>query len=281
VITKTIVNKKLPFYLVPVRFLYRKIASRLFKNVRLIQIERDSIKYLLWANEDVGKRMILQGGYEQSELLAFRKLIRNDDICIDVGGNVGIFSLNFAKCCGEHGHVYVIEPMRKNQLVIELAAEINGLKNMSVFRYALSDRDGEVTLEIPSADGAYAYIKSNHDKSGSEQLSVRCLPLGKFVNEQAIQKIDVLKIDVEGAEKLVLDGGKEIFLDNRRKPRVLMVELVDEFLGRFGATVLGVLAMMSELGYEPYYAQSNGELLPFDTKDINQIFNVFFLHRGS
>jgi FkbM family methyltransferase len=246
----------------------------------LFQIEKDSIKYLLWANEDIGKRMILQGGYEQSELLAFKKLIRNGDICIDVGGNVGIFSLNFAKCCGAHGHVYVIEPMKKNQLVIELAAEINGLKNVSIFPYALSDRDGEVVLEVPSVDGAYAFIKPSQDSSSSGQLSVRCLPLSQFVQEQAIRQLDILKIDVEGAEKLVLDGGKEILSDGSRKPRVVMVELVDEFLGRYGATVSSVLSMMSELGYEPYYAQGNGELLPFDMRDINRIFNVFFLQRG-
>lgn len=280
-IAKTIVSKRLPFYLVPVRFLYRNIASRIFKNVRLFQLEKDSIKYLLWANEDIGKRMILQGSYEQSELLAFNKLIRNGDICVDVGGNVGIFSLNFAKACGEQGHVYVIEPMRKNQLVIELATVINGLKNVTVFPYALSDRDGVVTLEVPSIDGAYAFIKSTEDNNGSVQFSVRCLPLGIFAHEQSIQKIDILKIDVEGAEKLVLDGSMEILLDKSRKPRVVMVELVDEFLGRYGATVADVLSVMARLDYEPYYAQGNGELRPFDTSDINRIFNVFFLRRGS
>ncbi len=275
--TKTIVSRQLPFFLIPIRFIYRNIATRIFKKIRLFQVERASISYLLWANEDIGKRMMLQGGYETSELLAFKKLIHDGDVCIDVGGNVGIFSLNFAKCCGPHGHVYAIEPMRKNQLVIELAAEINGFKNVAIFPYALSDRAGSVVLEIPSVDGAYAYIKSTREDGKFDQLTVRCLPLDKFVQEQEIKRVDILKIDVEGAEKLVLDGGREILSDINRRPRVVMVELVDEFLARYATTVSEVLTMMSGLGFAPFYAQGNGELVPFSNEDINKIFNVFFL----
>ena len=275
--SKTIVNKKLPFFLLPLRALYRYIASRIFNSVRLFQIKKNNIKYLVWANEDIGKRLILQGGYETNELLAFHRLIRQGDVCVDVGGNVGIFSLNFAKCCKNEGKVYVIEPIRKNQLVIELAAIVNGIDNIQIFPFALSDRDGEVVLEIPSIDGAYAYIK-NSDQTGSvANLTVRCLPLDVFVNEQNIMRIDILKIDVEGAEMLVLEGGKAILSDPVRRPRVVMVELVDEFLNRYGSNVSDVLSMMGSLGYQPFYAHGNGELLAYKRENVNKLFNVFFI----
>ncbi len=275
--TKKIVDKRLPFYLIPFRYLYRQFSRRIFKSIRLFQVERGAIKYLLWANEDIGKRMIFQGKYESNELLAFGRLIRKGDVCIDVGGNVGIFSLNFARYCGELGSVYVFEPLRKNQLVIELAVEINGLRNVSIFPYALSNSDGEVVLEIPSIDGAYAFMRLADENNESRPLTVRCLPLDGFIREQNIQRVDILKIDVEGAEKLVLDGGLELLRDPSRRPRVIMVELVDEFLARYGATVSEVLSMMHEIGYEAFWANNSGDLKMFSGKDINKIFNVFFV----
>ena len=276
-IDKTIVSKRLPFYLIPIRALYRLIASNVFRRTRLFQVERNGLKYLLWANEDIGKRMILQGSYEANELMAFARLIKQGDICVDVGGNVGIFSLNFARYCGEKGFVYVIEPIRKNQLVIELAALLNGFANIKVLPLALSDREGEVVMEMPSIDGAYAFIKPTDETVNHDQFVVRCLPLSQFVDEQRLGKVDVLKIDVEGAEKLVLDGGFTILANAETRPRVVMVELVDEFLFRYEASIADVLQMMSSIGYKPFYANSEGELIPYGTDEVNKIFNVFFI----
>lgn len=276
-LTKQVFNKKIPFYLSPVRYFYRKFSSLIFREIKLVQITHNGLKYLLWAHEDVGKRLILQRRYEQTEMSAFSRLIMPGDICIDVGGNVGIYSLYFAKLCGFDGHVYVIEPIRKNRLVINLAAEINTLDNISVYPYALSNCEGVVELEIPSIDGAYAYMKPGVGEEVTNSLGVRCLSLDCFLQEEGIDKVDILKIDVEGAEKLVLDGAVELLSDLSRRPRVIMIELVDDFLERFGSNVSEALSMMRTLGYSPFYADSDGHMSPFRDNDINRIFNVFFL----
>lgn len=274
---KTIVNKKISLCLVPFRYFYRKISSLVFSDVRLFQISKNGIKYLLWAHEDIGKRMIIQRQYEQGEMRAFAQLVRPGDVCVDVGGNVGIYSLNFARFCADAGRVYVLEPIRRNRLVVRLAAEINSLQNISVFPYAMSSGEGEVELEIPSVDGAYAFIKPAGTSGTPDTIKVRSLTLSKFMDEERIKRIDILKIDVEGAEKLVLDGASEVLGDNLRRPRVIMIELVDEFLGRYGSMVTEVLSVMEGFGYSAYYAKDNGRLAVFTEHDINRIFNVFFL----
>ncbi|MEZ5528807.1 MAG: FkbM family methyltransferase [Porticoccaceae bacterium] len=274
---KAIVSKKIPFYLAPFRYLYRRISSLMFSDVRIIQITSNGIKYLLWANEDIGKRMIVQRQYEQGEMRAFAQLVRPGDVCVDVGGNVGIYSLNFAKLCTPTGRVYVVEPISRNRLVIMLAAEINSLPNISVFPYALSSGEGEVELEIPSVDGAYAFIRPVGASGAPGTTKIRSLAFSKLLEEEHIERVDILKIDVEGAEKLVLDGALEVLADKCKRPRVMMIELVDEFLGRYGSTVAEVLSIMGGIGYSAYYADANGRLRIFSEQDINRIFNVFFL----
>lgn len=275
--TKSIISKKLPPYLIPIRYLYRKIAEYAFRSVRLAQVNKGGVRYLLWANEDIGKRMIFQRRYEDDERQAFKQLIRPGDICLDVGGNVGIFSLNFALKCGPTGHVHVIEPLRRNRLVIELAAEINGLKNISVHPYALSDREGQVTLEVPNIDGAYAFISQSAAPTDAGAVTVRCMTALKLIEELDLQRIDIWKIDVEGAENLVLDGAVELLRDRARRPRVVMIELVDEYLNRYESSTKTVLSVMNGHGYQAFYAASNGSLQPFTESDINNVFNVFFI----
>lgn len=271
---KKIISKRIPFWALPVRAIYRLFVTTKSKSNTLRQVERGGIKYLIWTGEDVGKKILYLRRYESDETEFFNKVIKPGDICLDIGGNIGYYSINFSRFSSSSGKVYVFEPVERNELVIRLACKLNNLNNIEVIRSAVSDCNGDVLLNIPENDSAYAYLADN---SGLGSVSVSCITLDKFIATKNIKKVSVLKIDVEGAEYKVLKGAKALLSDLEARPNVVMVELASHYLERFQATVSQVIEYMSSFGYEPYYATRNGKLLPFTNADVDTIYNVFFI----
>ena len=242
----------------------------------LREIERNEVRYLVWSGEDIGKKLILLGRFEAGETAYFRKNIRPGDVCIDVGGNIGYYALNFSKACsGKGGKVFVFEPIERNALVIKLSAQRNGLENIEVIESAVSNSKRECSLETPDGDSGYAYISFSKD---SERKSVSCTTIDDFVGSRDLKRIAVLKVDVEGAEHLVLLGAKNLLSDNRARPGIIMVELVDEFLSRYGSSIDEVMKYMVSFGYKPFFASDDGRLISCQDNDMDSIFNIFFIH---
>lgn len=275
---KTIKNLRIPFWALPLRAMFRLFKRLLPDNSVLKQVTVDGIRYLVWANEDIGKKLILLRSFEKNETEAFRRMVKNGDICVDVGGNVGYYSLNLARFSGPTGKVYVFEPIRRNALVISLALELNDFENVEVLQSAVSNTAGTVSLSIPSVDGAYAYINNGSEKlNGDREQVARCVTLDDFLSDHGEGRVDVMKIDVEGAEGLVLAGGCKLLEDGSRKPRVIMIEMVSDFLGRFGSNIPDIVDYLQACGYQPFYAKNGRELTPYRREDYDQVFNVFFI----
>ena len=273
---KVIINRQLPYWARPLRFIYSFVSRVFVPKEGLKCIKRGPLKYLVWLGEDVGRRLYLQHSYEKDETALFKKIIRPGDICIDVGGNIGYYSLNFAMNCGPTGHVYVFEPILKNVLVIKLAAILNELENIEVFDSVVSDVSGPVVLNIPENDSSYAYMSKDIKKENVGGIN-KSTTLDAFVKEKSIAAVSVLKVDVEGGELLVLKGAESLLSNIDTRPRVVMLELIDEFLARFDSSIDNVIDFMKKYDYKPYYPVSGGEVLAFEPKDKNRVFNVFFI----
>jgi hypothetical protein len=88
--------------------------------------------------------------------------------------------------------------------------------------------------------------------------------------------VKFLKVDVEGAESVVLAGAVKLLADAARRPEVMMIELVPGHLARFGATVDVVVARLAAFGYAPFVL-IGGRLNPLKPAYQGQIINTFFL----
>ncbi|WP_019867368.1 FkbM family methyltransferase [Methylovulum miyakonense] len=268
---KIILDKKISPLLRPIRWLYRKFRNILPSTQTLKQLKLNEVIYLVWLNEDIGKKMMITRSFESSETNALKKLIRKGDVCFDIGGNIGYYSLNMALLSSKEGKVFTFEPIKRNALVIELAAQLNALTNIIVENVAVSNSVGCVVLNIPEGDGAYAYLGSSSDTEG---LIVPTITIDNYFSKLELKQVDIIKVDVEGAEMLVLEGAMKLIGSNS-PPRVIMMELVDEYLSRFNSSVNDVLVLMGEYGYKPYYAINNGDLIKANS-DCSEA-NFFFL----
>jgi FkbM family methyltransferase len=156
------------------------------------------------------QKQIYFNSYELRNLNPVVKLVKPGWICFDVGANVGIYALRFAKKLNFKGKVYAFEPEATNFERLRENINLNEFARIvTPIRVALTNYDGTGTLYL-----------SNHEQSGWHSLTefkdiarskveVKTMKLDTFVSENSINRIDLIKIDVEANEFEMLEGAKE------------------------------------------------------------------------
>jgi FkbM family methyltransferase len=159
-----------------------------------------------------------------------KKLIKRGDVVIDIGANLGYYSILFARWVGSEGKVYAVEPVRiYNKIFNEKAKKYD---NIQLYPYALGASEQSIDIEIQS----FRF---------EAQMKIPSL----LFNE--LKKIDYIKCDIEGFEYIVLSGMKEII--RRCKPKI-QVEVWQE-------NEENILHLFNELGYFPYKLYNNKLIL--------------------
>lgn len=160
------------------------------------------------AGEGKGLSVVLNQA-EPDQMERARQLSPRDGICFDVGANVGLYTLLFARYTG---HVYAFEPLPRNVQLLSRTVELNGARNVTIVPCAVSDSTGLATFE---EGNNWATGKLS---SGGKQ-PVATVSLDHFVSVCQVHP-DLVKIDVEGAELAVLEGARHMLAS--RRPAILL-----------------------------------------------------------
>jgi FkbM family methyltransferase len=183
---------------------------------------------------------------EESTMEGFARLIRPGDTVIELGGHIGYISLYLAHLAGSGGRVFVFEPSPENLPYIE--SNVAPVPTIELVRKAASDRSGRLRFFIEGLTGQnstlvenYATFDVTRDRAFSSEhyrtIEVDATTLDAFLDERAI-KPDFIKIDIEGAELLALQGMRECLV--RHRPG-LMVEVTHQ--------EEAVMRLMADAGY--------------------------------
>jgi FkbM family methyltransferase len=162
---------------------------------------------------------------------------------VDIGANVGLYSLFVAARGGRHANVLAIEPQPGivERLTFNLRA--NPQLNIDIVPVAAADREGEIELLIDTRDsGGTRLNKGIATPDGGEMVRARCRPLATILREAGIAEVDALKIDIEGAE----DWALAPFLGAAPAellPRLILIE------DRPGDWAVDLYALMRQRGY--------------------------------
>ena len=242
----------------------------------IIQIPHYGGKLLTFENQRLGKKLQYKL-YERSELDFFSKVIKSDDICLDIGANVGAFTLLFSSIAKK---VIAIEPLEINCKLIELSHIISNFKNLSVKQCVASDSNGSckfVFTKETALSGILSTRKENHIeyiKNEYRENEYKLIDSKKItIDSLEIKKLDIIKIDVEGAEFSVIKGSLKTI--HRCKPRIIMVEIVDQALRLYGQNISEFFKLMQENHYEPYVLEKS-KLIPFKIGMYIPNDNIFF-----
>ncbi len=145
---------------------------------------------------------------EREEVRSFLNTIEPEDTVYDVGANTGLYSLFTATKC-RRGTVAAFEPYPPNIEILKQDIDRNGFQNIEVVESALSDSVGEIEFSHPEGDDV-GYGSSSIDvEGGNNALTVPTTTGDTLVSDGELPSPNVVKIDVEGAEPLVIEGMKE------------------------------------------------------------------------
>jgi len=166
-------------------------------------------------SEEIARLLLLHGAYEASEIATVVALAKPGSTTIDVGANVGMYTVALATRIGAAGKVLAFEPVPQTSRRLRANIALNGLANVEVFEAAAGECPGFADLQLAN-DSAYASIAGvKQGRAIGKRLSVRVTPLDEVWNGHQRPVVSFCKIDVEGAELSVLEGAKEMLAECR------------------------------------------------------------------
>ena len=192
----------------PVAWVYKKIFSSL-KNpdarVDVFVPGIGNLKFNLDKKDSLG--LSIFGIYEEFETDFLIKKVKPGAVVVDAGANIGYYTVIFSKLAGEGGKVFAFEPDPENFRILKSNIELNECKNVVLEQKALSNENGKIKLYLNEDNRGDHRIYDSGDSRGSVEIEAMRLD---DVLGPAAHGVNFLKMDVQGAEVLVLGGATEV-----------------------------------------------------------------------
>jgi len=264
-------NELIPFWLKSLGGLSRNIPNFYKIKEKLMWILMPIIRgknYRTVIKYDLGQRIYLHlddwipiqlfwmGVYfvERKQTEHFKKLIKPGDIVIDVGAHIGYYTLIAAARVGKSGHVYAFEPTSNTFKILQKNIQMNNFTNVSLYNLAISDKEGYVELYLSDTINTGATSITVSEFFSGKIEKAKCITIDSFLKKENIKKVDLIKIDVEGAEPKVLRGMKELL--SKQSPKIL-IEINEERLKSFGYSKDYIYKFLLNKGYKAYDTHGN------------------------
>lgn len=157
------------------------------------------------------QRQVFFGLYEPAESELVHSYLRKGDVFIDVGANIGYYSLIASEAVGQETRVHAIEPVPANAQALRETIALNGITNIEVRQVAAGSHRGVTELHIaaePVGNSAWASGVPSALRTGT--IVVPTISIDEYAETEAISSVRLVKIDVEGFEPEVLAGMKSI-----------------------------------------------------------------------
>lgn len=245
------------------------------KNIRTKRI-KDKIRMELDINEYLQAYLFLFGNYELPTLKFLKKHIHKGNVVFDIGANIGYLSIYISKLIGSQGKVFAFEPESNNYYKLQKNIALNKINNILTYKVACSNKEEELKLYLSEGinKGTHSLIKKEYLQQEQFEI-VNTIKLDDFIVKNNIDYINLIKIDVEGAELEVIQGMS--YLLTNFSP-ILIIEVVSSILAKRNSTAKDFCSyLVKNYQYYPYKIKKNGELLKLNLDNINEISdNIVF-----
>ncbi len=167
---------------------------------------------LYYPKNDIWLNGMVNYQYEPFESLLLLDQIKEDDIVIDVGANIGYYSLLMASKLGPKGKVYAFEPDPVNRSILEKNVKINRLEDSIIISdLAVYDRIGNSKLYLSDTNmGDHRLFLDQNERGKRHEMVVNTTTLDVFWNSINRPVVSLIKIDTQGCEPYVIQGGAEL-----------------------------------------------------------------------
>lgn len=206
--------------------IYQKVMSRILpESSKLVTVNELKMKVLSEGHvEDISTELLFKGVHEPMTTKVFKKILKHGDAVVDIGANIGYFTLLSSKLVGWHGIVHAFEPSPNNMNTLIHNIKLNKLDNIQLYEIAASNKSGRMTFYTSSTESArHSLIETKeHDNNITVEVNKLDDVLGGNFN------VSLLKTDTEGNELAVLQGAEKIIINSQ--DIVLIVEVNFEAL---------------------------------------------------
>lgn len=245
---------------------------------------KTSVGYVLCAASDHALLSCLMdtGDLEMGTRLLIQKFLKPGDVYVDVGANIGMHTLAAAQAMQGVGKIVAFEPFEPTKRMLEKSIWMNGFSGITeIHQAAVSNITGHQQLFIGATSGHHSlFALDSLPVTVLEPVTVPLVRLDGIISSD--QRIDLMKIDVEGAELEVIEGGRALLIDN---PDIaLIVEFGPSHLQRIGRTPKQWFDSFSQLGldFKVINHESGAlEFWPREALEKVESVNLIFARAGS
>lgn len=265
----------LRFY--PAKVTYDFLISH-FKNPNVVA-EVQGHKMFLDSKDSI--ELSIWGVYEPFETELFKKEIKSGDVVLDIGANIGYYTLIATKLVGEHGKVFAFEPDPTNFALLEKNVKLNGYKNVILVQKAVSNKTDKLRLYLCEDNkGDYRIYDSRDGRQSIEIESIRLDDY--FKNDDG--KIDFIKMDIQGSEGWAIQGMR-LLLQRNKNVKIIM-EFWPAGLRKCGIEPEKLLKSLIEYGFNLYHVNEQEQKIePITIDEVMEMCTAekhtnLYLHRS-
>lgn len=243
-----------------VRAFRRRLNNYVISHYKTNYVEIDGRKMFLDENDSL--RLSFKK-YGLHEMKIAKKMIKKGDIVVDIGANIGFWTLVFAELVGKSGHVFAFEPGPENFRILQKNVEINNLQNVTLSSKAISDKPSKTKLFL-------SYESNDHriydPKDNREAVEIETITLDEYF-KNFDQKINFIKTNIQGSDHAALIGMHEIL---QKSPSIkLVMEFYPELLEGMNSSAEKFITTLTEEGFTVYNFLDNNNLeIPINKQDM-------------
>jgi FkbM family methyltransferase len=227
-------------------------------------VRRHGIRWRLSLDDWVQRTVYFYGEWDAHELKYLLDRLDEHTVFLDVGSHFGYYALRVASATKDDARVYAFEPITHNHARLSENIRLNGFCRVKTVRTAVSDREGEAVFALPPGanQGSGHVADSRAASSGTERVALTTID--RFVDSEGLDRVDFIKIDVEGMEIRALTGAAATIA---RWGPDLIVELNPAALRAQQIEPEQLLQLLWDAGYRTHRATKRG-LEPFDLESL-------------
>ena len=213
------------------------------------------------------------GSYEPDEAWGMRSLIDPGNTIFDVGANIGYYSMSLSRLV-PNLKIFAFEPIERSFAYLTQHLEMNQINNVQAFQFGLSDKKEEKVFYFSSEGSVNASAALMSDKYVVHKMVCQVETMDEFTKSKGTT-VDFIKVDVEGAELFVFQGGLKTIAT--QKP-VIFSEMLRKWSAKFNYHPNEIIQLLADLGYGCFTVNAR-KLARFHKMDENTVeTNFFFLH---
>lgn len=222
-----------------------------------------SLKVRIYPHDVIGKDIYVNRMFEKAECRFITKFLKQRMVFFDIGANLGQYTLLGAQRVGISGQVHSFEPSSRIFGELKFNVELNGLSDICILNnVAVSDKKGVARLSKYEAGGeVYGSLGSQDWATNSSIVGyeeVRTITLDSYIKEHNIGHIDLIKMDIEGAELLAIRGAHQLF--HQPDAPTIVLEMADVNTDGFGYKAIKIWDCLESLGYHMHYFDKCGNI---------------------